>query len=129
MLRTSVQDKRVDLFQMVPGIGKRTAEKMLVELDAKLDKIPMKGWSAEGSKIAAQQQLEFNVSAHGASQYDAQTMSAIISDVKSALYNLGFKDKDINPVVSKLDLKSSDAPEFSAILRQALVELQTGEYW
>jgi holliday junction DNA helicase RuvA len=129
MLRTCVEDKRVDLLQMIPGVGKRTAEKMLVELSGKVDKIPAMGSSSSFSEITIEQkQLDFD-SANQSEESRVHSLRAeVLSDVKSALMNLGFKEKDIIKVeaIAQIEDIEPEQLEFSSILRSSLVELRGG---
>lgn len=127
MLRTCVEDKRVDLLQMVPGVGKRTAEKMLVELDSKIDKIAAIGDTTSFTEIVTNQKtLDFDSSERSAKANDDLKRSEVLADVKSALQNLGFKDKDILKVTAVKEISEVEAEEleFSSILRRSLVELR-----
>lgn len=129
MLRTCVEDKRVDLLQMIPGVGKRTAEKMLVELTAKIEKIPAIGSSTSFNEITIEQkQLDFESSNQSEESRLGAIRAGVLSDVKSALMNLGFKEKDIIKVkaISQIEEVDIEDLEFSTILRQSLVELRGG---
>lgn len=130
LLKNCVENKRVDLLQMVPGIGKRTAEKMLVELNAKIDKIADLGSTTSFTEIvAAQKTLDFDSSESGSdseSKAIELKRTEVFADVKSALLNLGFKEKDISKVsaVANLSELSEDELEFSSVLRKSLIELR-----
>jgi Holliday junction DNA helicase RuvA len=127
MLKNCVENKRIDLLQMVPGIGKRTAEKMLVELQSKLDKISSIGGASSFSEITSEQKsLNFIDSDPDQDSQVLDGFSEVVSDVKSALINLGFKEKDISKVsaLKQLSNDSSDEVEFSGLLRTSLVELR-----
>ena len=128
ILKNCVEDKRVDLLMMVPGIGKRTAEKMLVELQAKVEKFASLGELSSFSQIVTQQgALTFLEPKDDVSARDE--ISETINDVKSALINLGFKEKDIVKVSAIKNFEVSDevpdgSREFSELLRKSLVELR-----
>lgn len=70
----------VNFFSSIPGIGKKTAQKILLELSSKI-----------GS--------EFDIS--------AMTLSADDLTVVDALVSLGFKRSDSHSILSKLDKKLS----------------------
>lgn len=81
-----------------PGVGKKTAERMVVELRDKLDLLP----GAEPKKIAA-----------------APALSELEQDVLSALMNLGSQRPAAEAAILKL--KSNGAPpDFETYFRRAL---------
>lgn len=82
----------------IPGVGKKTAERMVVELRDKLDLLP----GGETKKVSA-----------------APAMSALEQDVLSALINLGSQRPTAEAAILKL--KSNGAPEdFETYFRRAL---------
>ena len=112
-----VEEKNIELLQLVPGVGRGTAEKMLVELDAKIDKItPIGGQSVINHNLTNQKSIASMMN-EGASR----TKNPVVADVKSALYNLGFKEKDLSKVAALNDEVDGD---FSTLLRVCLVELR-----
>ena len=117
MLKDCVEEKNIELLQLVPGVGRRTAEKMLVELDAKIDKItPIGGQSVMNHNLTNQKSIASMMN-EGASR----TKNPVVADVKSALYNLGFKEKDLSKVAALNDEVDGD---FSTLLKVCLVELR-----
>ena len=50
-LRQAVLGKKTERFEQVPGIGKRTAEKIQLELQAKIDKFPQLDASTENTSL------------------------------------------------------------------------------
>lgn len=94
---------RGDLARLsaVPGIGKKTAERLVLELKDKVAK------------------LEFAAAASG----DEQTMpsAGIEEDVASALINLGYKEAVVKKALAELRISPEDSME--QVLKQALKAL------
>jgi Holliday junction DNA helicase RuvA len=92
-----IQNTDVKRLCAIPGIGKKTAERMILELGGKL-KIEKDG--------------------------KVNPAEGVFDELASALRNLGFKSTRVEQVLS--DIRSDDAEEqpFEALLRQALVLLQ-----
>ena len=93
-------------FVTVPGIGRRTAEKIIFELNGRMDKLP-----AAAKVEGGPQSLKFGKS--------ADDMNQSRKDLRSALQNLGFKDKEINPILTQIE-KSPDHRDFPSMVREAL---------
>ena len=107
-----------EVLQQVPGVGARKAEKILVELKAKLPKLQV----AIKPGALSTDQLDMAHDRLQSSEGLAGTQSGPIQDVKSALENLGFKDKQIEPVIRHLLASMPDAP-FQELLRVSLRRL------
>ena len=105
-------------LQKVPGIGKKTAEKILLELKSKLDKLPCSpisvGSQAHGSTYKNENDL---FSKQEKSEELLKRNS--LKDLKSALNNLGFKDKDLSSITQKLE-QEYKGESFPDLLRKAL---------
>ncbi len=88
--------RKGDLAQLVliPGVGKKTAERIVVELRDKLAVVEVR----ETGKPATRSQLE--------------------SDVASALSNLGYDARSIDRAIEKADVKPG--ADFETLLRAAL---------
>jgi len=104
-IRHAVLDQRIDVFEMVPGIGKRSAEKILVELKSKVKKLQGASFSAGSDQLTA---------VHG---------SEVVDDVRSALENFGFKSKIITPILQSILETDGNSVDFQSMMRQALVRL------
>jgi holliday junction DNA helicase RuvA len=109
-LRTALATDDVDALTAVPGVGKKTAARLLVELKSKLaDNNEYDGAiAAAGDGIAATDLL---------SPTDPK------ADVRAALSGLGYGTDEIRGVIRKL---SNDTTDSSALLKQALTLLATG---
>jgi Holliday junction DNA helicase RuvA len=88
--------RKGDLAQLVliPGVGKKTAERIVVELRDKLAVVEVR----EAGKPATRPQLE--------------------SDVASALANLGYDARSIDRAIEKAEIKPG--ADFETLLRAAL---------
>ncbi len=82
----------------IPGVGKKTAERLLLEMRDKLA-----GWSAEEAAASGTVDLS----------------GALQSDVVSALVNLGYARKEAEKRVSRA-LQEADTDRFEVLLKQAL---------
>lgn len=105
-IQTAVLQNLPEVFEAVPGIGKRMAEKILVEMKSKAKKLME--IRAPHAKLA----LDFEVE------------DRTLSDVRSALENLGFKVPAIQTVLRDLENQSLDFP---TALRKALARLSGSE--
>jgi Holliday junction DNA helicase RuvA len=97
-LITAIQRGDVARLTRIPGVGKKTAERMVVELR---DRLPPALASA-GVTL------------------DAPPANALREDLISALVNLGYHRQAIEKVLDKV---TSDGPAFEDALRSALKEL------
>ena len=94
-----VQDADADALVRLPGIGKKTAERLIIELR---DRLP---------KTAPQEALS------GAGLARSRTLSSPVEDAVSALVGLGYKPQEASRMVRLLDTKTLSSEE---IIRQAL---------
>lgn len=95
-LARAIVDKDVRRLSSIPGIGKRSAERLVLELSDKIEKRRM----AEASSPTT---------AHSAS----------LDDLDSALRNLGYKAKDVDKLIEDLGPRAADMG-FEDLLREAL---------
>jgi holliday junction DNA helicase RuvA len=94
--------RKSDLAQLVriPGVGRKTAERMVVELRDKLAAVDV----PEAGKPATKSQLE--------------------ADVSSALVNLGYDEREVESALSKS--KRAENADFESLLRASLKILGGG---
>ena len=107
-LAAAVANEDVKTIQRVPGVGKRTAERMILDLREKLDAYADHGSSAETTTGSAPSPS----GGHG--------------DVVTALEGLGFPTKDASAAVNKVAEGDPDA-DSAALLRLALKQLGPGK--
>lgn len=107
-LAAAVANEDVKTIQRVPGVGKRTAERMILDLREKLDAYAENGAAPDAS----------NGTTTGALGGHA--------DVITALEGLGFLTKDAASAVAKVSESEPDA-DSAALLRLALKQLGPGK--
>jgi holliday junction DNA helicase RuvA len=105
-LRMAVSGDDVDALTMVPGVGKKTAARLLIELKSKLSVDD----ADYGAAIAA------------AGDGTADSVHDARSDVRAALAELGYGTEEIKNTVRKLPAEGTA----SALLKQALGLLAGG---
>ena len=127
-LRQTVLTNKVGLLESVPGIGRRTAEKLILELQPKMEKLsfatpaigdPSSKSSLKGRAAASMSDID------GLDETQDQ-LDSIVTDIRSALENLGYKDKEINPVINGIlrDPETTGQLGFQVILKSALKSLR-----
>lgn len=107
-LRVALAADDVAALCLVPGVGKKTAARLLVELKSKLDLPDVVDLTALADAAAGRD---------GASANGARATSAL-ADVRDALGGLGYEPDEIRDVLARLpDDACADAAE---LVRQAL---------
>lgn len=97
-IKRIISAKEIDLIRRIPGIGKKLAERLILELKDKIDKIPedrMKTPEDEGK----------------------------IKEVREALKTLGYNSYEIDKALSKLKLYDIENKRTEEILKAALKEV------
>jgi Holliday junction DNA helicase RuvA len=106
-LRRVLEDDDIGALCLVPGVGKKTAARLLVELKSRLD-IPGLGPTTTGDPAARR-------------SFDAGRAS-VRSDVRDALTNLGYQPDEILAVIRDLP----DEGDSGVVLKLALQRLAVG---
>jgi holliday junction DNA helicase RuvA len=110
-LRSALATDDVDALTMVPGVGKKTAARLLIELKSKFESadldLPATLVTAAGKTAAA------GVEATGPDPRN---------DVRAALVELGYGPDEVRNVVRRLPAKGDQ----QSLLRQALVLIADG---
>lgn len=128
-LRQVVIQNKVTLLESVPGVGRRTAEKIIIELRGKIERLnlsaatPSQKGATTGNSVKG---LMPPSSIDGLGE--TSETDAVFEDVRSALENLGYRDKEITPIMNDLR-KNTDqmAPAaFQIVLKTALKSLRAG---
>ena len=101
-LMRAVYEGNAERFSQVPGIGKKTAAKLCLDLKDQLKRHPISGFDFEHEKVSG------NRAGLGLMENDT---------VYSALKNLGYSDKEINSVLQK---SGSSDESFEYRLKKAL---------
>jgi len=114
------------ILESVPGVGPRLAEKIIVDLRPKMLKLraaQMLDLREDHTRLdpaAFDGPLPLDHTGNSREQQDM-----IFEDLQSALENLGYKDKTIVPLLSKLRKDSANLA-FPDLMRQALKQLSQG---
>lgn len=110
-LRRAVARKDVDALKLVPGIGAKTAARLVVELESKLDDFDDFegiGGVRDGSAYA-----------DGGREHGESSTSSVREDLRSALAALGYGSDEIRYAESVVSMDGSAGE----VLKQALREL------
>ncbi len=127
-LRQTVLNNKVGLLESVPGIGRRTAEKLILELRPKMEKqsfVNPMGGASSPNKNQKSRSAASMASIDGLED-DGEKLDALLGDVRSALENLGYKEKEINPIIHEImrNPEADTQPEFQGLLKSALRSLR-----
>jgi Holliday junction DNA helicase RuvA len=99
-LKRIIVKKEVDLIRRIPGVGKKLAERIIVELKDKLEETEFAGALTPG--IGENEK---------------------ISEVKQALRTLGYNSREINKIIEKIRIEDIEDKKTEEILRLALKEV------
>lgn len=100
-LATAIVRGNIARLSSIPGIGKKTAERLILELKDKVAKLDMVLQAQTGRSPAA--------------------ASGVRDDVASALVNLGYKELQVNKILGELETPAGAAME--TVLKLALKQL------
>jgi len=100
-LKNIIVNREVDLIKRIPGIGKKLAERVILELREKLSEEVFEGM--------------------GPMQHLAGDEK--IYDVRKALKTLGYNSKEINKAMAKIDVKNAKDMKAEDILKLVLREV------
>jgi Holliday junction DNA helicase RuvA len=87
-------------LQKIPGIGRKTAERVVLELKEKVALLDVKGAGAPAMAVTADEQL--------------------LEDVVSALLNLGYKRGEAEKAIRAVQSTQDGAPKLELLLKDAL---------
>lgn len=110
-LATAISAGEAKTLQRIPGIGKRVAERLIVELK---DKVAQWQPSSTGNEAVGTE--------HGRAGVAGEPSAALSEQVVAALIGLGFGGKQATGAVEKVVAQQPDA-DSSRVLRAALAEL------
>ncbi len=99
-LVSAVAGKDIARLSSVPGLGRKTAEKIIVELKEKMEGLQLPGHAAAGKS------------------------SLVLSDAVSALINLGYKQQQSRDVVEGV-IRDNPSLDIAGIIRLSLKRLGT----
>lgn len=106
------------VFETVPGIGKRLAERIKVDLKSKIKKLQQVKDGVSGKVSEETLQMAYIQDKSGAPVGN----EAVFEDLRSALENLGFKEKVVDPLIAKLR-SSNSSSGFQDLMKRALKEI------
>lgn len=100
----------------IPGVGMKTAERLVLELKIKAQKLLADGGEGRVGAVASQR-THAAETAHG--------YHRVMEDLRSALTNLGYKDKQVNELVAEYEERGrgGEALSIEVVLREALRKL------
>ncbi len=99
-----VRDNDTATLVRLPGVGKKTAERLLVEMRDRLD-----DWQIEGGSLAASGQ-------HGAGRKDN------LNEAESALVALGYKPQDASRAIAAINDDSKTSEELIRLALKSMVQ-------
>lgn len=112
-LRRAIEEKDTLALEAVPGIGKRTAEKILLELQTKIERLALVQEETQGPAAPLLQRSGGEL---------GNIPREILADLKSALTNLGFAERDFQAIIGDVK-KVYRGQEFAELVRLALTML------
>lgn len=124
-IERAVQKNDTKILESVPGVGARLAEKILVELRPKVSRLQVAKQLEIDEDVTRLDAAAFEPVLPGSDEPSASARELLFEDLNSALENLGYKDKIIQPLLLKLR-KQSEFKDLQDLMRQALKELTQG---
>lgn len=118
-----IVDENLAALTSVPGVGARTAERLALELRSKAQKVMS---SLTSESLTSTQRIG------GAGQTtlpllsrDRWLLNSVVDDVRSALQNLGYKDKQVAEIIHNLEKRQASGEEIvlEVALKDALKQL------
>jgi Holliday junction DNA helicase RuvA len=102
----AIQSEDVDKLATVPGIGKKSAGRIALELKDKVDRI-------QGIR-------------HQAPRADASELDGPYEDALSALVNLGYRAQDAKEALKRVTQAATESLALKDLIRKGLKELAKG---
>jgi holliday junction DNA helicase RuvA len=121
----AVLDENKGALTEIPGIGKKTAERMVLELGDKFRK-KMEAGAFEGIGVGGEVGLRDNRSLGMLKQVAAggSAVVAMFKDAKEALIGLGYREQDVTPVLNRVLVESESPPrQAEDLVKSALRQL------
>ncbi|WP_370979246.1 Holliday junction branch migration protein RuvA [Agaribacterium sp. ZY112] len=101
-----VMEDQVASLVKIPGVGKKTAERLIIEMRDKL-----KDWSYQGAELTTTEQPQINT-------------NLAVSEAESALVALGYKPVEASKAVSKANVQ--EGADAETLIRLALKSMLPG---
>ncbi|MEY4066062.1 MAG: hypothetical protein RIR26_2270 [Pseudomonadota bacterium] len=119
-----ILDENLAALTSVPGVGARTAERLALELRTKSQKVmaTIQSQSSAGEPVAGGGSVRSALPVLAEGRW---SVASVIEDVRSALQNLGYKDKQIGELVAGLEKRQAAGEEIvlELALKDALKQL------
>ena len=109
---TAITFDNVDVLKSAPGVGKKSAEQMILSLKDKISKLEI-GFSTKEKPVKA------GVKVSAENKQDA----LLVKETLAACQGLGFKDQDVLPMIQK-HLQSGFAAKPEDLVKIILQELR-----
>lgn len=115
-------DENLAALTSIPGVGARTAERLVVELRAKAQKLIGLLDVGETSAGRRKGSTTSPVQALSHARWSSQS---VVEDLRSALQNLGYKDKQITDVIGPIEKRCIAGEEIilEVVLKDSLRQL------
>lgn len=121
-LRAMVMAEDTEGLCSVPGIGKRIAEKIMLELKRKVDNLSTSDQISDTKdRSSSVGRLAFDKTPTETPQDDSWQI-----EVRQALLQLGYKEKDLKKVLSHLNQSELDKANLATLIRAALEYMRQG---
>lgn len=113
-IAAAIADENVALLTRLPGVGKKTAQRLIVELKDKVE-VPWAEMGPDGERLAVWDDAS-----------EGSLPGGVWREVAAALQSLGYKEAEIRPIVRELaqDAKGGEMSPDEA-LRRALQRIDT----
>jgi len=105
-LASAIQAGDVDKLATVPGIGKKSAGRIALELKEKVEQLGTPATAAADARWASPSRLE--------------------DDALSALVNLGYRPADVKETLKRVGQRTLSPPALTDLIREALKDLTRG---
>ena len=117
----AITNKDIKLLTSCPGVGKRIAERLVIELQSKLEEFTTSINSIENNKSFSKKHIDEDIS----------------TEVHSALINLGYRESEINNAFTDLEIDSvktnngleedilTKKLDFDGLFRETLLRINT----
>lgn len=119
-----ILDENLAALTSVPGVGARTAERLALELRTKSQKVmaSIQNQMPSGETVSGGGAVRSVLPVLAEGRWNSST---VVEDVRSALQNLGYKDKQISELVAVLEKRQSAGEEIvlELALKDALKQL------
>lgn len=127
-LAQTLVDGRTAVLQAIPGVGKKTAERLVLEAQGKMQKLLGRYPTASTARKAPAQSPRPTPSDGLFTTPTADSLTTFLDDLRGALLNLGYKDKQVSQTLKPLEsrLLSGEQMPIETALRHCLRELSGG---